>query len=49
MDNVSEMIMINAALEHNGTTSRGGHRPHPYLRGSVRDNFSEPKQPPQPA
>jgi hypothetical protein len=29
MDNISEMIMINAVLEHNGTTSRGGHRPRP--------------------
>jgi hypothetical protein len=29
MDNISEMIMINAALEHHGTTSRGGHRPRP--------------------
>jgi hypothetical protein len=27
VDNISEMIMISAALKHNGTTSHGGHRP----------------------
>jgi hypothetical protein len=29
MDNISEMIMINADLEHNGTTGRSGRRPRP--------------------
>jgi hypothetical protein len=29
MDNISEMIRINADLEPNGTTGRGGHRPRP--------------------
>jgi hypothetical protein len=38
MEHISEMIMINAALEHSGTGNHDGHHPHAYPRGSVRDN-----------
>jgi predicted transcriptional regulator len=38
MEHISEMIMINAALEHSGTGNHDGHHPHSYPRGSVRDN-----------
>lgn len=46
MGHISELILINAAIEHNGTSNHDVRHPHAYPRGSVRDNLPASKPSP---